>query len=128
MPRPPIIVEPQRAFVALAGGGAKGLIHVGALRALEDRGVAFCGLAGTSAGAIVAALKAAGFSSRELLDPDGGPTIIDQLSAIDPGISRATDIFGKFGWARVLGFRWAASQAWLLRVAGARSAWSCRLG
>lgn len=118
LPIPPIVVEPQRAFVALAGGGAKGLIHVGALRALEDRGVAFRGLAGTSAGAIVAALKAAGFSSRELLDPDGGPTIMDQLSAIDPEISRATDIFGKSGWARVLGFRWAAGHAWLLRVAG----------
>lgn len=118
LPRPPIVVEPQRSFVALAGGGAKGLIHVGALRALEDRGVAFCGLAGTSAGAIVAALKAAGFSSRELLDPDGGPTIMDQLSAIDPQISRATDIFGKSGWARVLGFRWAARHVWLLRLVG----------
>lgn len=118
LPRPSIVVGPQRAFVALAGGGAKGLIHVGALRALEDRGVAFCGLAGTSAGAIVAALKAAGFSSRELLDPDGGPTIMDQLRAIDPEISRATDIFGKTGWARVLGFRWAAGHVWLLRLVG----------
>jgi hypothetical protein len=34
-------------FVASAGGGAKGRIHVGALKALEDR--QFCGLAGTSA-------------------------------------------------------------------------------
>ncbi|KDM67989.1 patatin-like phospholipase family protein [Acidiphilium sp. JA12-A1] len=113
-----VIGERKRAFVALAGGGAKGLIHVGALRALEDRNVAFHGLAGTSAGAIVAALKAAGFLSRELLDPDGGPTLMDQLSAIDPEISRATDIFGKAGWARVLAFRWAAGHAWLLGLVG----------
>jgi NTE family protein len=114
MAMPPFTLAPRRVFVALAGGGAKGLIHVGALRALEDRDVAFCGLAGTSAGAIVAALKAAGFSSREMLDPDGGETIIDKLQAIDPSISRATDIFSKTGWARVLIFRWAVGQPQLL--------------
>jgi NTE family protein len=113
--RPPHITEPQRVFVALAGGGAKGLIHLGALRALEDRNVAFSGLAGTSAGAIVAALKAAGFSSREVLDPDGGPTLIDQLSAIDPDFTQATDIFGRIGWARVLLFRWASTHSWIVK-------------
>lgn len=116
MTRPSIVVEPQRVFVALAGGGAKGLIHVGALRALEDRGVAFCGLAGTSAGAIVAGLKAAGFSSRELLDTDGGPTLIDQLSEIDPDFTRATDIFGQIGWARVMLFRWASGHSWIVKL------------
>lgn len=110
----PVNGECKRAFIALAGGGAKGLIHVGALRALEDRNVAFQGLAGTSAGALVAALKAAGFSSRELLDPNGGPTLIDQLRTIDPEINHATDIFGKVGWVRVLAFRWAAAHAWLI--------------
>ncbi|WP_167400365.1 patatin-like phospholipase family protein [Gluconacetobacter entanii] len=103
-------------FVALAGGGAKGLLHVGALRALEDRDVVFCGLAGTSAGAIVAALKAAGFSSRDLLDPDGGPTLIDQLNEIDPNFNRATDIFGRTGWARVLLFRWASAHSWVVKT------------
>lgn len=117
MARPPQIVGPQRAFVAFAGGGAKGLIHVGALRALEDRGVAFSGLAGTSAGAIVAALKAAGFSSRDLLDPDGGETLIDHLKQIDPAFTRATDIFGRVGWARVLAFRWASAHGWIVKVA-----------
>ncbi|GCE89072.1 patatin [Komagataeibacter diospyri] len=116
MARPPLFAGPQRVFVALAGGGAKGLIHVGALRALEDRGVVFCGLAGTSAGAIVAALKAAGFSSRDLLDPDGGPTLIDQLNEIDPDFNRATDIFGRTGWARVLLFRWASAHSWVVRT------------
>ncbi|MBF5094231.1 patatin [Azospirillum sp. INR13] len=106
---------PHRVFIALAGGGAKGLIHVGALRALEDRDVEFCGLAGTSAGAIVAALKAAGFSSRELIDPDGGPSVIDKLNEIDPSIKRATDIFGG-GWLRVRLFRWAAGHFQILKI------------
>ena len=117
LPKHPVIMEPQRVFVALAGGGAKGLIHVGALRALEDRGLAFCGLAGTSAGAIVASLKAAGFSSRDLLDPDGGPTLIDQLREIDPHFNRATDIFGRIGWERVRLFRWASAHSWMVRAA-----------
>ena len=54
-----------RSFVAFSGGGAKGLVHVGALQALEDRGVQFAGVAGTSAGAIVATLAATGFNISE---------------------------------------------------------------
>nr|WP_246387246.1 patatin-like phospholipase family protein [Gluconacetobacter sacchari] len=98
----------NRAFVAFSGGGAKGLIHVGALRALEDRNVVFQGVAGTSAGAIVAALRAAGFSSREILDPDSGVSVIDRLHEIDPGINKATDIFGRGGWVRLRLFRWTS--------------------
>lgn len=116
MAKPPIVAEPRRVFVALSGGGAKGLIHVGALRSLEDRDVAFCGLAGTSAGAIVAALKAAGFSSREILDPDGGPTLIDKISEIDPDFTRATDIFGRIGWARILVFRWVFAYIGIVKI------------
>lgn len=48
----------HRAFVAFAGSGAKRVVHVGALKALEDRGIALKGVAGTSAGALVAALFA----------------------------------------------------------------------
>ena len=58
----------SRAFVALEGGGAKGVLHVGALSALEREGIEIRGLAGTSAGAIVAALAAAGYTSREIAD------------------------------------------------------------
>lgn len=116
MAKPPTVAEPRRVFVALSGGGAKGLIHVGALRSLEDRDVAFCGLAGTSAGAIVAALKAAGFSSREMLDPEGGPTLIDKISEIDPDFTRATDIFGRIGWARILVFRWVFAHSWIVKI------------
>lgn len=97
--------QPNRIFAAFAGGGAKGLIHIGVLKALEDREVSFSGLAGTSAGAIIAALKAAGFSSREILDADTGTTIMDQLKEIDPNISKCTDIFGRSGWKKVKLFR-----------------------
>lgn len=46
--------------IALGGGGAKGFAHIGALRALGDAGIAFETVAGTSIGALVGAVYAAG--------------------------------------------------------------------
>jgi predicted acylesterase/phospholipase RssA/FMN phosphatase YigB (HAD superfamily) len=48
------------------GGGAKGLAHVGALKACEERKISFKGVAGTSAGAIIAGLVAVGYTADEL--------------------------------------------------------------
>lgn len=52
--------------LVLEGGGVKGLAFVGALRVLTDQGYTFSRLAGTSAGAIVASLVAAGYTAEEL--------------------------------------------------------------
>ena len=101
MPRTTPDPPPPRVFVALSGGGAKGVIHVGAVKALEEAGVVFLGLSGTSAGAIVATLKASGFRADDLADPTSGTTIFDQLGRIDPRRARATDLFGRAGWLRV---------------------------
>ena len=48
------------------GGGVKGIALAGAVAALEERGYRPQNVAGTSAGAIAAALLAAGYSGREL--------------------------------------------------------------
>ncbi len=48
------------------GGGVKGIGLVGALETLEKRGVQLQNVVGTSAGAIVAALAAAGYSAEQL--------------------------------------------------------------
>jgi NTE family protein len=48
------------------GGGAKGIVYAGALRAAEERGIRFRAVAGSSAGAITAALVACGMSADEL--------------------------------------------------------------
>jgi NTE family protein len=48
------------------GGGVKGIALVGAVCCLENRGYKFENLAGTSAGAMVAALLAAGYTGEEL--------------------------------------------------------------
>lgn len=48
------------------GGGVKGIALVGALQVAENRGVSFEGVGGASAGAIVAALYAAGYTAAEM--------------------------------------------------------------
>jgi len=50
------------------GGGAKGMVFVGALQELEERGHTYGRLLGTSAGAITATFTAAGYSVAEMLD------------------------------------------------------------
>lgn len=49
-----------------SGGGIKGFAYVGAIQALEEKGVKFDRVAGTSAGAILATFIAAGFNTKEL--------------------------------------------------------------
>ena len=44
---------PQRVAVVLSGGGAKGLAHVGVLKALEEYNIPIDYIVGTSMGAIV---------------------------------------------------------------------------
>jgi len=51
----------------LAGGGGRGLVHLGALRALSDAGVPVDVVGGTGAGALLAAAFARGCSHRALL-------------------------------------------------------------
>lgn len=48
------------------GGGVKGTAFVGAVNCLQDNGYKWQNLAGTSAGSIVAALLAAGYTAKEL--------------------------------------------------------------
>jgi predicted acylesterase/phospholipase RssA len=50
------------------GGGAKGMVFVGACEEFFARGYAFDRLLGTSAGAITATLLAAGYTPKEMLD------------------------------------------------------------
>jgi NTE family protein len=59
-------------FGVFEGGGAKGLAHVAAFAAAQRQGIRFLGVAGSSAGAIVAALIAAGHTPKALYDPDTG--------------------------------------------------------
>ncbi len=52
--------------LALSGGGAKGLAHIGVLKVLEEAGVPIDYIGGTSMGSIVGALYAIGYRADEL--------------------------------------------------------------
>ncbi|MBI6951716.1 MULTISPECIES: patatin-like phospholipase family protein [unclassified Pseudomonas] len=52
--------------LVLSGGAARGLAHIGVLKALEEQGVRIDAIAGTSMGAVVGGLYASGYSIAEL--------------------------------------------------------------
>lgn len=52
--------------LALGSGGAKGLAHLGALKAFEEEGISFDIITGTSIGAIVGALYAKEYTSADM--------------------------------------------------------------
>lgn len=58
--------EDPKVGLVLSGGGAKGLAHIGALKALEKAGVQIDYIGGSSMGAIIGGLYAAGYSANEL--------------------------------------------------------------
>ena len=66
----PRVVIPgmPRVGLVLSGGGARGLAHIGVLQRLEEVGYPLDSLTGTSAGALVAALYASGFTGKEIED------------------------------------------------------------
>jgi NTE family protein len=52
----------------MSGGGAKGLFHIGVLKALEENHIPVDYVAGTSMGAIVAGLYSMGYTPDEMID------------------------------------------------------------
>ncbi len=56
----------QSVGLVLSGGGAKGIAHIEIIRVLEKNGIPIDYIAGTSIGAIVGGLYAAGFSPDEM--------------------------------------------------------------
>ncbi len=53
--------------IAFGSGGAKGMAHLGALKALEEEGFKFSFVTGTSIGSIVGALYAKGYTSADMV-------------------------------------------------------------
>jgi NTE family protein len=54
--------------LALGGGGARGLCHIGVLRVLEEVGLGVDVVSGTSMGGLIGAFIAAGYTSEEMSD------------------------------------------------------------
>lgn len=53
--------------LAFGGGGARGFVHVGVMKAFEEAGIEFDAVAGTSVGSIMAAFYAAGYKYDEII-------------------------------------------------------------
>ena len=54
--------------ICFAGGGIKGVAHIGVLKALEEENINFDYVAGTSSGSIIAALYSIGYKSDEIYE------------------------------------------------------------
>jgi NTE family protein len=90
------------AYAVFEGGGAKGITHIGALEALR-RDYAIVGAAGASAGAIIAALVAVGYTAEELFDEANRTDILSSRYGKVP-----IQLLGEGEWEHA---------AWLLRLA-----------
>jgi len=59
-------IRAQKVGLVLSGGGAKGLTHIGIIRALEENNIPIDYIAGTSMGAIIGSLYAMGYSPDDM--------------------------------------------------------------
>ncbi|MDO5394870.1 MAG: patatin-like phospholipase family protein [Bacteroidales bacterium] len=62
-----VVRRHQSVGLVLSGGGAKGIAHIGVIKALEDNEIPIDYIAGTSMGAIVGAFYAMGYTPEEML-------------------------------------------------------------
>jgi NTE family protein len=130
--------KPEKLFVVLEGGGAKGIMHVGALHELEawsrKQGayedyppLEIQGYGGSSIGALIACLCSVGYRPDDFFnDRDQHSPLLDLI-----GIKSPTDLFGQgrliTGWQRIVLFKGLLSFRravlifvfWLTAIAGA---------
>ena len=58
----------QKIGLALSGGGARGLAHIGVLKVIDEMNIPLSYISGTSIGALIGALYAIGYSAEEIED------------------------------------------------------------
>lgn len=64
----PSVLCAQKVGLVMSGGGAKGLAHIGVIKQLEENNIPIDYVAGTSMGAIVAALYSMGYTPDEMIE------------------------------------------------------------
>ena len=93
--------QPGRVALALGSGGARGYAHIGVIQVLEERGFRIAGVAGSSMGALVGGVWAAG-KLEEFAEWGLQLTRTDVLRLLDvslgaPGAMRAEKVLARFG-------------------------------
>jgi NTE family protein len=76
-------MDSKRYGLALGGGGAKGLAHILMFEALEELGIRPHRIAGTSIGAVMGVMYAAGMRSNDILEVIDSLTVAEGESWID---------------------------------------------
>lgn len=103
-----VLVDRQVGIV-LGGGGARGIAHVGVLRALEEHRIPVDLIGGTSFGAIMAAGPAMGWDAktlregvkRTLVDPGPPVDYTAPIAALTKGEKATEQIYRTFGDYRI---------------------------
>ena len=67
------MMQAQKVGLVLSGGGAKGMTHIGIIRALEENNIPIDYIAGTSIGAIIGSMYAMGYTPDEMEELLGSP-------------------------------------------------------
>jgi NTE family protein len=93
------VSDPTSVALALGSGGARGFAHIGAIQVIEERGFEVVSVAGSSMGALVGGLYAAG-KLAEYTDWVTGLTQLDVVRLLDvsvsaPGAIRAEKILAR---------------------------------
>ena len=63
-----ITTSAQKVGLVLSGGGAKGITHIGVIKALEENNIPIDYIAGTSMGAIIGSMYAMGHTTDEVIE------------------------------------------------------------
>lgn len=78
----------QSVGLVLSGGGAKGIAHIGVIKALEENDIPIDYITGTSMGSIVGGLYAAGYTPEEMVELIlSRPFSYWSTGRIDPGLT-----------------------------------------
>jgi len=95
-------------FAIFEGGGARGIAHVGAYAAADELQFEFVGVAGASAGAIVASLIAVGFKPKKIFNPEVQGEDIFSAHSLSP-----TDALGAPDWRQFQRLRRVWFRIWI---------------
>ncbi|MEZ5096776.1 MAG: patatin-like phospholipase family protein [Nocardioides sp.] len=94
------MAQPTRIALALGSGGARGYAHIGVIQVLEEAGYEIAAVAGTSMGALVGSLHAAG-ALPAYTEWVSGLSGRDVLRLLDPSVRAGGAIRGDKVLARV---------------------------
>lgn len=77
----------KKVAIALSSGGAKGFAHLGALKAIEEDGISFDIVTGTSIGSIIGAMYARGYSATDIYELIKTVSLRDCVKLVHFGMS-----------------------------------------